>query len=98
MITKFKIFEGTLLWDWNELGISKLLCINNRIGELTDEYDLTIGKLYNIDKNSNNNVIVIVDDSGYKIFFDPRLIYRAFSTDQDWEEYQLNQATNKYNL
>lgn len=92
MITQFKIFEI--------LNVSKLLCINNNlINQLGNEYDLTIGKLYDIDKYSTDNVIIIiVDDSGHKILFDPRLIYRNFSTDQSWEEYQINQATKKYNI
>jgi len=102
MITKFRIFENTFydkVFKDNKdyLKADKLLCINNYIGELTDKFDLTIGKLYN-KENIAPFYISIIDDKGQELYFSPSEILKIFSTEQNWEEYEMKQKANKYNL
>ncbi len=85
MITKFKLFE-----KYNAFK-GKMLCINNHIGELTDKYNLTIGKKYNIfvEVTSSFNSYYLFDDVNNILFFDKSELKKIFSNAKSMEEYEI---------
>lgn len=104
MITKFKIFEsgiykyGIIDAYYNYYkNIEYLLCIDNRIGELEDTYDFTIGRKYKIKRNSPY-IISIVDDRDIEQFFNSNSLFKNFSTDSTYDDYLVNRDAKKYNL
>lgn len=104
MITKFKIFEaGIYKYGFIDAdskyhhNIDKMLCIDNRIGELEDTYDFTIGKIYNV-KRYKTFVIEIIDDKGKIQYFDSNSLFKNFSTDASYDDYLMKKDAGKYNL
>ena len=79
------------------MNLKRMLCIDNRISELEDVYDLTTGNIYKI-KNKNSYMISFIDDNGHELFFNPSEIYKNFSTAQSLEEYEITKNTEKFNL
>lgn len=105
MITKFKIFEGGIYTGGiivdndgkKHENLKKLLCIDNRIGSLTDTYNLTIGNNYDV-KYYGKWWLIITDDKGDDIYFDDYNVLKNFSTEKSYDDYLIKQNTKKYNL
>jgi hypothetical protein len=106
MITKFKIFES--IEDEKRIyidpsgnvfrNLTKMLCIDNHIGQLENKYNFTVGKIYDI-KNFKPYYISFIDDNGIEQYFSPPVeVYNNFSTEQSLEEYEMKKTANKYNL
>lgn len=93
MITKFKLFETALFQE-------VMLCVNNRIGELEDTYDLTIGKKYNIfiERSALYDIFFVFDDNNKKRYLELIDIKKLFSDAKNLEEYRMQKDTEKYNL
>ena len=99
MITKFKIYErmdqdGNFIFDRT---VTKMLCINNHIGDLEDKYDFTVGKVYDI-KGYAPFYMSFIDDKGITQYFSSSEVFMNFSTDQSWEDYLIKKDANKYNI
>ena len=78
-------------------NLRKMLCINNYIGELTNKYDFTVGKLYDIEEYSPY-CISFKDDLGYEQFFEPNRVCKNFSPEQSWEDYQSRVDAKKFGI